>query len=202
MAENGQKSAEKEFSLEEFRLKSAPDTIYYIPNFISEDEEEFLLRKVNNVPKPKWTQLSHRRLQNWGGLPHEKGMVTENIPDWLTTYMEKIAGCGAFNNLKPNHVLVNEYTAGQGIMPHLDGSLYWPTVSTISLGSHTLLDFYQPLNEGVECETESSQFEERHFLSIFVQPRSLILVKDDMYNKYLHGIKENCEDIITDKTCS
>jgi hypothetical protein len=29
--------------------------------------------------------------------------------------------------------------------PHEDGPLYYPTVSTISLGSHTLLDFYRPI---------------------------------------------------------
>ena len=31
--------------------------------------------------------------------------------------------------------------------PHLDGPMYHPIVSTISLGSHTLLDFYKPLAE-------------------------------------------------------
>lgn len=36
---------------------------------------------MNSVPQPKWTQLSHRRLQNWGGIPHLKGMIAEEIPD-------------------------------------------------------------------------------------------------------------------------
>ena len=31
--------------------------------------------------------------------------------------------------------------------PHEDGPLYYPTVSTISLGSHTLLDFYSPITD-------------------------------------------------------
>ena len=34
--------------------------------------------------------------------------------------------------------------------PHEDGPLYYPTVSTISLGSHTLLDFYKPLTDTEE----------------------------------------------------
>ena len=29
--------------------------------------------------------------------------------------------------------------------PHTDGPLYYPTVTTVSLGSHTVLDFYKPL---------------------------------------------------------
>ena len=52
-----------------------PPALYYIPDFISKDEEEYLLRQVYAAPKPKWTHLSNRRLQNWGiyritELPH------------------------------------------------------------------------------------------------------------------------------------
>lgn len=38
------------------------------------------MKCINSVPLPKWTQLSHRRLQNWGGIPHPKGMIAEDIP--------------------------------------------------------------------------------------------------------------------------
>src|SRR5699024_11991713 len=43
----------------------------------------------------------------------------------------------------PNHVLVNEYTPGQGIMPHEDGGAYYPTVATVSLGGAVVLDLYE-----------------------------------------------------------
>ena len=66
-----------------FSISQCPNSAYYIPNFIGVDEEERLLRNVYNVPKPKWTQLAHRRLQNWGGIPHPKGMVAETIPEVL-----------------------------------------------------------------------------------------------------------------------
>ncbi|KAF5889229.1 alpha-ketoglutarate-dependent dioxygenase alkB 6, partial [Clarias magur] len=125
----------------------APPTVYYIPEFISEAEEEYLLQQVYNAPKPKWTQLSGRRLQNWGGLPHPKGMIAEKLPDWLLRYTEKVSGLGAFAGKSANHVLVNEYRPEEGIMPHEDGPLYHPTVTTITLGSHTLLDFYRPVDQ-------------------------------------------------------
>lgn len=105
------------------------------------------------------------------------------IPQWLQQYCQRVADVYPFGGKEPNHVLVNEYTPGQGIMvssvlspqahkdtcvaiscsngthpasstpsslppcqPHHDGPLYHPVVTTISLGSHTLLDFYRPVD--------------------------------------------------------
>uniref|UniRef100_A0A670ZM94 AlkB homolog 6 n=1 Tax=Pseudonaja textilis TaxID=8673 RepID=A0A670ZM94_PSETE len=72
--------------------------------------------QVYNAPKPKWTQLSGRRLQNWGGLPHPKGMVAEKLPPWLQRYVDRVSSLGVFGGKPANHVLVNEYQPGQGIM--------------------------------------------------------------------------------------
>lgn len=182
----------------------APPTLYYFPDFISADEESYLWKHVYDAPKPKWTQLSNRRLQNWGGLPHPKGMVPEDIPQWLEIYTKKIASLGVYGDKVPNHVLVNEYLPGQGIMPHEDGPLFYPTVSTISLGSHTLLDFYRPMpgsdstNPMDSSQESSTSFEDRYMCSVLLQPRSLILVRDDMYKINLHGIAEHKEDVLSD----
>ncbi|KAL5008232.1 hypothetical protein ScPMuIL_013813 [Solemya velum] len=185
---------------------SAPPSIYYIPNFITKDEEEILIHHVNTAPRPKWTQLSNRRLQNWGGLPHPKGMIAEDLPHWLQIYAEKIAGLGVFEDKIPNHVLVNEYRAGQGIMPHEDGSLFYPTVSTISLGSHSMLEFYHHLSlhdDSSEAgDTKKSTIEDRYLLSMLLEPRSLVLVCDEMYKVHLHGISEKNSDIVTDKVAN
>ncbi|XP_029830053.3 alpha-ketoglutarate-dependent dioxygenase alkB homolog 6 isoform X2 [Ixodes scapularis] len=67
-------------SLSDFRVTTLPETVYYVPDFISENEERYLFEKVYDAPKPKWVQLAHRRLQNWGGLPHPKGMLSEPLP--------------------------------------------------------------------------------------------------------------------------
>ncbi|KAM9851026.1 alpha-ketoglutarate-dependent dioxygenase alkB homolog 6 [Aulostomus maculatus] len=183
--------------LKQFMVKGAPPTVYYIPDFISEDEESFLLQQVYKSPKPKWTQLSGRRLQNWGGLPHPKGMLVEKMPDWLQGYCEKISSYGAFGGETANHVLVNEYKGGEGIMPHEDGPLYHPTVTTISLGSHTLLDFYTPVSsmEGNDSLTERN----RYLFSLLVRPRSLLILQEDMYQHLLHGIQACQQDTLTDK---
>lgn len=183
--------------LKQFVINDAPPTVYYIPDFISEQEETYLQQQVYTSPKPKWTQLSGRRLQNWGGLPHPKGMLAEKIPDWLQRYCEKVSSLGAFGGKTANHVLVNEYKPGEGIMPHEDGPLYHPTITTISLGSHTLLDFYSPVGS---MQGDAPQTEENRFLfSLLVKPRSLLILQDDMYQRLLHGIRPCDQDTLTEK---
>lgn len=149
--------------MEKYKLEKVPATVFYIPDFVTEQEEEMLMRNVYAAPKPKWTQLSNRRLQNWGGLPHPKGMIMEPLPEWLQRMCTRIYDCGAFGDCsrKPNHVLVNEYLPGQGIM------------------SATSLDA-------------------RRFASVLLQRRSLVVVRDDMYTTYLHGIREATTDVVDD----
>ncbi|KAK1330276.1 hypothetical protein QTO34_010464 [Cnephaeus nilssonii] len=149
-------------ALEPFRVEQvAPPVIYYVPDFISKEEEEYLLRQVDNAPKPKWTQLSGRKLQNWGGLPHPRGMVPERLPLWLQRYVDK---------------------------PHKDGPLYYPTVSTISLGSHTMLDLYEPRQPKDDDPTEQPRPPPRPVTSLLLEPRSLLVLRGTAYTRLLHGI--------------
>ena len=91
--------------VEGFLLTSVPPSFYYIPDFISEAEETNLLRQIENSPTPRfvqratmskttsnrWTQLANRRLQNWGGVPHPKGMLAEPLPSWLSPLVSRVA---------------------------------------------------------------------------------------------------------------
>lgn len=45
---------------------------------------------------------------------------------------------------------------------------------------------------------QKSTFEDRYFLSMLLEPRSLVLVCDDMYKVHLHGISERKMDTVTD----
>jgi len=197
-------------SLRPFKVEGAPDSIYYVPDFISESEETELIRRVDSSPIPKWTTLSNRRLQNWGGLPHPKGMIAEPLPDWLLPYCQRISDIGLFDDAdgsvkrRANHVLVNEYLSGQGILPHEDGPLYFPTVTTISLGSHAVLDFYrkQGRNNDEVDQDDDSPLQQRYISSVLVQPRSLFIVRDEAYTHCLHGIKEVKEDVVSDSICN
>lgn len=140
--------------------KAADDEggFFYIPNFITEDEERFLTEAILSAPKPKWKVLQNRRLQEWGGqmLAKNNTLMPQPMPEFFTAYPDlitRLRNTGAFVGSKhgePNHCLVNEYLAGQGIMPHEDGPAYFPAVATISLGSHTLLDVYRYVDEDLQ----------------------------------------------------
>ena len=192
--------------LSQYKVSTAPNTVYYIPNFITTVEETLLLEKIDKTPGPRWTQLANRRLQNWGGVPHPKGMIAEKMPDWLQRYVDKVNHLGIFgvnapeNGIKPtlaNHVLLNEYQPGQGIMPHLDGPMFHPIISTISLGSQTVIHFYKK-----QEDESSSKFDDRFVTSLLLQPRSLLVLQNDMYHEYLHGIEEVHDDVLNDKICN
>ena len=48
-------------------------------------------------------------------------------------------------------------------------------------------------------DNPQSSFESRFLTSLLLEPRSLVLVRDDMYNTYLHGIAETCSDDVTER---
>jgi alkylated DNA repair protein alkB family protein 6 len=177
--------------LERFRVNSAPARVYYVPNFVSAAEETFLLGEIRKTPGPRWTQLSNRRLQNWGGVPHPRGMIAESIPSWLQGYVNRVNYLKIFGEKQANHVLLNEYTPGQGIMPHLDGDLFYPAISTISLGSHTVINFYK---QDTGEDGSMKPLSDRKVCSLYLQPRSLLILQEDMYNQYLHGIEDLTQD--------
>jgi len=178
--------------MDKYRVHKARDSVHYVPEFISPAEERQLLERVYAAPKPRWTQLAHRRLQNWGGLPHNMGMLAQPIPEWLQGPMDRIHALGVFGELRPNHVLVNEYLPGQGILPHTDGPLFSPVITTVSLGSPTLLDLYTPRSDQQE---ESSP--PRLLGSVLLEPRSLVVIRHEAYHSLLHGIRDTTEDLIS-----
>ena len=46
--------------IDKYKLQEAPSTAYYIPDFITKSDEEYLLEQIRKTPAPKWTQLKNR----------------------------------------------------------------------------------------------------------------------------------------------
>jgi alkylated DNA repair protein alkB family protein 6 len=120
------------------------------------------------------------------------------LPDWLETpIVSRILSIPVADgepNLfagsphgRPNHVLVNEYPPNTGIMPHKDGSAYYPVVCTVSLGSSLCLNLYKSKEDGALDPEPVGR--------ILQEPRSLLITTADLYSDYLHGIESISADV-------
>ncbi|EDU39620.1 alkB, alkylation repair protein 6 [Pyrenophora tritici-repentis Pt-1C-BFP] len=178
---NSDMSAEKK-GLEAFHIAGLPPDFYYIPNFISVEEEISILQKI---PANRWTHLTHRRLQAIPStLTKSNTLLAAPLPNYLTNpIVKRFEDYGIFAHTphqQPNHVLVNEYKAGEGIMPHEDGDAYADVVATVSLGAALCLDVLPP-RDGDEGEYSLPT-------RIFQEPRSLLITTGRAYRELMHGI--------------
>lgn len=84
--------------------------------------------------------------------------------------------------------------------PHTDGPLFHPVITTISLGSQTVLHFHKEHEvENIEEETCLNPIKQRKkIMSVLLEPRSLLVVKDDLYHNHLHSIEEVKSDEISE----
>lgn len=128
-------------------------TVIYLSDFITDEEEQQLLNTICKAPVSKWKVLKNRRLQNWGGIVHDKGLLAQDLPPWLARITERISEKSGLFPSAINHVLINEYLPDQGIMPHQDGPAYHPVVAILSLGSPVVMDFTPHLSLGLCTES-------------------------------------------------
>ena len=145
-------------------------TAYLLRDWCTSSEEEYLLGRVYHgsaSSKKKWTEVSGRRLQNLGGVVHPKGLIPTPVPEWLAKTMAKVrASAGDLLPAPINHVLVNEYQPGDGILPHQDGAAYYPAVAIVSLGCDAVMRF-APRRDETSNETKTSNDDERISVSRF-----------------------------------
>ncbi|CAO2653355.1 Nn.00g027660.m01.CDS01 [Neocucurbitaria sp. VM-36] len=193
-------------SLNSYRIEGLPPDFYYIPNFVSVEEEASILQKI---PTQRWTQLTHRRLQaHPSTLTKNNVLLAAPLPNYLTNpVIDRFKHLGIFDETphrQPNHVLINEYKPGEGIMPHEDGDAYAPVVATVSLGGALCLDISPKVGEkedggdekrevteitsGGDSEDEPATTTYKVPCRIFQEPRSLLITTGDAYRHLLHGI--------------
>jgi alkylated DNA repair protein alkB family protein 6 len=216
-------------SLSAFRIQALPPDFYYIPDFVSAEEEASILSKVSisadntpttfggtiprlallkchyhinmaQIPAQRWTQLTHRRLQaHPSTLTKNNTLLASPLPEYLVKpIVSRFKDLGIFDDTlhqQPNHVLINEYKPGEGIMPHEDGSTYAPVVATVSLGSTLCLDITPKSRaadskDGTDSTDDTNTSEVKYSIPtrILQEPRSLLITTGDAYGSLLHGI--------------
>jgi len=203
--------------MEAHLIPAVPSSVYYIADFITAEEEAFLIRSVGNaaasfcisytdhaeIPSNRWVPLSHRRLQALPSrLTANNTLLPSPLPAWLEhPVLERLKSLDGIFADAPhgiNHCLINEYLPGQGIMPHEDGGAYHPVVATVSLGGSTVLKVSQKrAADSAPAGTleDPSSGAGTKTWRILQEPRSLLITCGSAYTETLHGIAEIMEDV-------
>ncbi len=209
-----------------FRVGDVP-AVYYLPNFISDAEEQRLLYAVRLAstltltlplhilfislpttrstanprlggqassvgacrcgvrlrPSPVYHLVSRWCAVRAGGKPSAAGMAQEELPSWLGELSQLLKEKKVFKK-DFNHVLINEYEPGQGIMvpplsshvwhggacsltrdhacqAHEDGPLYISHVAILSLQSALMMEIY-----------EKPFADKKKLFSLYLEPRN------------------------------
>jgi hypothetical protein len=210
------------------------ETLFYIPKFLNSTAfiQKTLLPWLQGQPSTI-SEEAHQLNCRWKYLKHSKRrvmLVDETLcrngtfPEPLQCIVESLIVSGVFPSTeeeRPNHILINEYDAGMGIMAHTDGPEYNSKTATISIGDVTttddernttshcrrsgvLLKFTPRLstNEiGLNCEGTSpiNSYPSSTAMEIMLESNgSLVVFQDDAYRNFLHRIDEVEEEYTSD----
>ena len=173
--------------LDQFRLPAPMGSVHLIPEFI-DPEEELALQDAIRSLEAEWVDLGWRRTLVLGGVPEMARGMMPDPPPCVAAVVECLCAAGVCAATdEPNHVLLNWYTADQGIAPHKEGPLYLDRVAILSLGKRVdRLDFWdRPPGTGTGTGAPAPVF------GVRCPPRSLLLFSGPAYKDYWHGIVES-----------
>jgi alkylated DNA repair dioxygenase AlkB len=164
---------------------SAISGLSLLADFIMDAEELELLSVIDQQP---WLADLQRRVQHYGyRYDYTARQVTANLylgvlPEWLQSLATRLHCEGLFATV-PDQVIVNEYQPGQGIAAHVDCiTCFGATIASLTLCSGCLMDF-----------THSNTAQKT---SLFLPPRSLLLLQGDARYRWQHGIAKRKSDVV------
>lgn len=142
--------------------------------FITPDEEQDLIAKINNIQARKIRDSRHRTsISRFGSsLPYSSYIQSKVIPDYLLEYASRLFHGGLLDK-KPNSVSINEYDTGHTIEPHIDSPNSGPVITVLSLESPAVMKFTRPGHLA---------------LIVGLPPRSLIQIRGEIRTIWKHEI--------------
>lgn len=193
-----------------YRLDGIED-VFYVRNFLEPHQGDEFFTTVER--ECRYEKMATRDTDEFGSstkCPCGRGLLKVDLPEWQHGLVSSLHALGVFHPVlyPANSVRVNAYAPGQGIHPHLDSPVYFPTVAVISLGSPCVLDFWPRLSEqdassgfkwDYQKEVPSSPEiapDERPQVSVFLEPGSLVVFRADAFTVNRHGIRAVEEDEI------
>ena len=158
----------------------------YIEDYISESEHDWLLDQIDEH-EHQWLKDLKRRVQHYGFKYDYKArkvnlnMRIGHLPEWLQALGRRLYEDGHMP-AEPDQVIVNEYEPGQGISSHIDCEpCFANMIVSLSLGSGCVMDFTSKLDKAKK-------------IPVWLAPRSIIVLKDEARNEWLHGIAPRKSD--------
>ena len=146
----------------------------------------------------KWTRLKHarRKVALFDGT-----LSSYDLPPILQRMANTLVSIGAFpSSNPPNHVLINEYQPGEGIMPHTDGPAYESCTATISLGGSDVIFKLRPRKNYAAHENCDHTLNNQQKLDIILHGNgSIIVFRDNAYLEHTHEISEGVLKETTEK---
>lgn len=168
--------------VEEAILVNDINGLTYVRNFISESEQNSLLKKIDSE---LWLTELKRRVQHYGYkydyAKHQinNAMYIAPLPDWSLAVAKRLQQ--SYSPTLPDQVIVNEYEPGQGIANHIDcKTCFKDTIISLSLGSPCVMEFINPKKDLKK--------------SLLLEPRSLIILKGEARYEWAHGIAKRKSD--------
>lgn len=148
----------------------------YFPNFIGPEEESNLMDFIDGGT---WSTELKRRTQQFGYKYSYTGRGNNHIgplPLVFDSICQRLVEQRIFPKT-PDQVIVNEYLPGQGIAPHVDSLEHFgPVVCSLSLLS------------GIEMKIGET--------SLYLEPRSLLVLTGPARTEWKHGIASRKSDIV------
>ena len=209
------------------RMKSSPviDSVFYAQNFLSHIQGREIMSWLKSIPdyspcangrviqsereesiqhNGKWTTLKHAKRK----VALFDGMICE-LPAILQRIANTLVEVGAFPpSHPPNHVLINEYQQGEGIMPHTDGPAYESCTATVSLGGSDVIFKLWPRQQHnddaqlLQSNTSIESMKKVPSLEVILHGNgSLVVFKDDAYLNHCHEISEGIFKETTSPNC-
>ena len=152
-----------------------PNGLTYTREVITKEIEEELIKNINNST---WDTTYERKIQQYG-FKYEFNVrsidKTISIPQWLIGIRDEF-------HEDANQIIINHYTPGQGIAPHIDNFKFGDKIVIISLGS------------GCEMEFNGTKHHKQ-----YLEQRSCLTLEGYARWKITHQIKKRKSDIVDNK---
>jgi alkylated DNA repair dioxygenase AlkB len=150
----------------------------YLEAFISLEEERALIAEIESG---NWTHEFARRRQHYGVAYGQTDFAHPSpLPPWIRKIAERVVEGGWFSKM-PVQARVNEYQPGQGISAHKDYDPF-EEVASLSLLSGCLME--------LACAKK------RQLISLWLEPRSLLVLTGEARHDWTHAIRPRLNDLV------